>query len=202
MQAIVKWELDFGQAVLDFNVIVAGLDPAHQGLGGAYHYGCDFPTGRTLYVDAAFGNPLRTLGLVVAELTECQMGQQARGWNCGGSNGEALSRFLAELMSGGARGELAAYTTGPAWDHAGRPDWIGNTESTDTNAVSTGCGLIYLYWMLSLGYSAPQITQAAGSSLAWNYNALTGRSVSSAWPDFRQACAQFSRITTPALPPR
>jgi hypothetical protein len=195
-QAIVKCELDFGQAVLDFNVVVAGLDGSHQGLGGAYHYGCDFTTGRTLYVDAAFGDPLRTLGLVIAELTECQMGLQNAGWNCGGSNGEALSRFLAELMSGGPRGQLAAYATGPAWDQVRRPNWIDMTEPTDTNPVSTGCGMVYLYWMWSIGYTVPQIVQAGGATLAQNYRVLTRKSASSAWSDFSAACSKFSLITS------
>lgn len=169
------------------NVILAALNGATDGSGGAYHYGCNFNPGGDLYEDVAFGNPDRTLGLVVAELTESFMGAQNAGWDCGGSNGEALSRFLAELLSGGPDGALADYATGPAWDQAGRPDYIDATEPTDQNAVSTGCGVVYLYWMLSRGFSAAQITQAGcpDGTLASNYRALTGGS--DAWGDFSAA---------------
>jgi hypothetical protein len=199
-QAIVKCELDFGQACRSFNVIIAGLDSEHDGQGGAYHYGCDFATGRTIYADAAFGNPLMTLGLVVAELTECQMGQQGKGWGCGYSNGEALSRVLAELMSGGPTGALAAYASVPSWDQAGRPDWISRTEGTDQDYVSIGCGVAYIYWMLSCGFSIQRIIAAAGATLAANYLALAGSNRSSQTPymAFMVAMARFPRgsITT------
>jgi hypothetical protein len=169
------------------NVIIAALDGATDGSTGAYHYGCSFNPGGDLYCDAAFGNPVLTNGLVVAELTESFMGAQAKGWDCGGSNGEALSRLLAEQLSGGPDGVLAPYATGPAWAQAGRPNWIDANEPTDQDAVSTGCGMVYLYWMMSKGFSAAQITQAAcpDGTLASNYKTLTG--AATAWADFSAA---------------
>ena len=174
----------FGIAGQPVNVIIAALDHATDGSAGAYHAGCTFNPGRDLYCDAAFGNPVMTNGLMIAELTECFMGAQNKGWDCGGSNGEALSRLLAELESGGPGGVLAGYATGPDWDRAGRPNWIDANESTDLNPVSTGCGVLYLYWMMSKGYTAAKITQAGcpDGSLASNYHALTGRTT--AWHDF------------------
>ena len=174
----------FGIAGQPVNAIIAALNHATDGSSGAYHYGCSFNPGGDLYCDAAFGNPIMTNGLFVAELTESFMGAQNKGWDCGGSNGEALSRLLAELESGGPAGVLAGYATGPDWDRAGRPNWIDATESTDRDAVSTGCGVVYLYWMMSQGHTPAQITQAGcpDGSLASNYHALTGRS--SAWSDF------------------
>src|SRR5262249_37870560 len=67
------------------NVILAPLSAAHDGSGGAYHWGCDFATGGTLYVDATFANttvdPLSwAVGLYIAELSEAFMGQQGKGW--------------------------------------------------------------------------------------------------------------------------
>jgi hypothetical protein len=169
------------------NVIIAALNGSTDGLGGAYHYGCNFNPGGDLYCDAAFGVPDVTTGLFVAELTESFMGAQAVGWDCGGSNGEALSRYLAETETGGANGALAPYASGPSWDQAGRPDWIDATEPTDTNIVSTGCGVVYLYWMQSQGFSAAQITQAGcpDGTLASNYASLTGSNT--AWNDFIMA---------------
>ena len=174
----------FGIAGQPVNVIIAALDHATDGSAGAYHAGCTFNPGGDLYCDAAFGNPVMTNGLMIAELTECFMGAQNKGWDCGGSNGEALSRLLAELESGGPGGVLAGYATGPDWARAGRPNWIDANESTDLNPVSTGCGVLYLYWMMSKGYTAAKITQAGCSdgSLASNYHALTGRTT--AWHDF------------------
>jgi hypothetical protein len=169
------------------NVIIAAVNGVTDGSGGAYHYGCDFTSGGDLYEDAAFGDPDRTNGLVVAELTESFMGAQNQGWDCGASNGEALSRLLAELESGGPGGSLSDFATGPAWDQSGRPDYIDATEPTDQNPVSTGCGMVYLYWMISQGYSAAQITQAGcpDGTLASNYQALAGGG--NAWGDFSAA---------------
>ena len=169
------------------NVIIAPVNHVTDGSVGAYHMGCSFNSGGDLYCDAAFGNPTMANGLVVAELTESFMGAQNKGWDCGGSNGEALSRLLAELESGGPGGALSGFATGPDWDRAGRPNWIDATESTDQDAISTGCGIVYLYWMMSQGKTAAEITQAGcpDGSLASNYQALTGKTT--AWSDFTTA---------------
>jgi len=41
--------------------------------------------------------------------------------------------------------------------------------------VSTGCAIVYIYWMRSRGYRAPQIVRAGGATLAINYQTLTGK---------------------------
>ncbi len=171
------------------NVVLAALNGRTDGSAGAYHYGCNFDSGGTLYCDVAFGNLSRTIGLIAAELTESFMGAQGKGWDCGGSNGEALSRVLAEALSGGPSGALADYATGPAWDQAGRPDWVDASEPTDQDAVSTGCGVVYMYWMVSKGYTLDQLTQAGcpDGTLASNYSALTNSAT--AWSAFSAAVA-------------
>jgi hypothetical protein len=160
------------------NVIIAPLSGRNDGSGGAYHYGCDFTAGGDLYLDATFAAPTVSpldleIGLYVAELSESFMGPQNKGWGCGFSNGEALSRFCAEQAT--PPGTLSAFDTGPAWDQRGRPDWISKTEQTDQDNVSTGCGIVYIYWMLSLGFPASRITQAGGATLSANYQTLTGK---------------------------
>jgi hypothetical protein len=159
------------------NVIIAPLRGRNDGSGGAYHRGCDFGSGADLYLDAAFSasaDPLNLeIGLYVAELSESFMGPQNKGWGCGYSNGEALSRFCAEQAT--PQGTLDGFATGPAWDSAGRPDWISTTEQTDTDDVSTGCGIVYIYWLRSLGIAASSIVQAGGATLSVNYQALTGK---------------------------
>jgi hypothetical protein len=178
------------------NVIIAAVNNMTDGSGGAYHNSCLFTSGGNLYCDAAFGNPALTSGLIVAELTECFMGLQNKGWDCGGSNGEALSRFLAQQTTGGPDGALAEYATGPAWDQLGRPNWIDATDPTDQDAVSTGCGIVYLYWMLKEGFASTQITQAGcpDSTLSSNYTALTGKTT--AWADFSAALTGLSGAIT------
>ncbi len=171
-------QIFFGIAGGACSVVIAPLSGNNDGSGGAYHYGCDFTSGGVLYLDATFAsknvNPLDLeVGLYVAELSEAFMGTQNRGWGCGYSNGEALSRFLAEQET--PDGTLNAFMTGPAWDQAHRPNWVNTTEQTDRNSVSTGCGIVYLYWLRALGFTIPQIVQAAGATLAANYQTLTGK---------------------------
>src|SRR5262252_407570 len=159
-------------------VIVAPLSGHNDGSGGAYHYGCDFTSGGVLYVDATFANtaanPLDLeVGLYIAELSEAFMGAQGKGWGCGSSNGEGLSRYLAQNSSPGVMPTWGI--TGPSWANAGFPDWVTKTEGTDRNYVSTGCAVVYLYWMRSMGYTISQIVQAGGSTLSDNYKGLTGK---------------------------
>ncbi len=175
----------FGIRGQPINVIIAALDGSTEGSSGAYHMGCDFAVGGNLYLDADFADSAVVIGLFEAELSECFMGAAGRGFNCGGSGGEALSRFLAEAVSGGANGALAPYTTAPDWDRAGRPNWIDTDQGSDQDPVSTGCGLGYLSWVKSLGHTTAQICQAGGATLAENYQALTGKAT--AWVDFSAA---------------
>jgi len=103
---------------------------------------------------------------------------------------------LAELLSGGAQGALSAFATGPTWDQDGRPNWIDATEDTDQNPDSTGCGVVYLYWMMSRGFTAAQITQAGcpDGTLASNYTALGAGA--NAWADFSAAVNALPRGVT------
>jgi hypothetical protein len=168
----------FGIAGSSVNLVVAPLSGNNDGSGGAYHYGCDFTNGGTLYLDATFAStkvdPLDLLiGLYVAELSESFMGAAGKGWGCGSSNGEGLSRFCAELDT--TPGTLDAFATGASWAQAGYPDWVSKTEATDQDSVSTGCAIVYLYWLGTLNYKVPQIVQAGGATLSANYKALTGK---------------------------
>ncbi len=186
----------FGMPGAAVNVIVAPLSGRNDGSGGAYHYGCDFSSGGDLYLDATFASTAANslnleLGLYVAELSESFMGPQNKGWGCGFSNGEALSRFCSEQAT--PPGTMAGFATGPAWDQAGRPDWVNTTEQTDGNAISTGCGIVYIYWMLSLGFAASKIVQAGGNTFSANYQTLTGKA--SAYQDLL-AALQGTTITS------
>ena len=188
----------FGIPCQPVNLIVAPLSGSNDGTGGAYHYGCDFATGGDLYVDYAAQHDGVTMdaGLFIAELTECFMGTQGKGWNCGGSGGEALSRLCAELVSGGPAGALGAFASAPSWEQAGKPNWIDADQGSDQDYPSIGCGMVYLSWLMSMGYSAAQITQAGepAGTLASNYTALTGKTT--AWADFMAGVSALGKPIT------
>ena len=167
------------------DVIIYAIGGATDGTGGADHGGCDFTTGNAIEVDASFGSPNRIVALFEAELSECAM----NGNLCGYSTGEALSRWCAAVVSSNA---LADFATGPSWAQAGMPNWVDQTEQTDQDAVSTGCGMAFISWLLSQGHHLPQIAQAMvalgdAGTLAALYAQLTGDAASNAWPKFQAA---------------
>jgi hypothetical protein len=170
------------------SVVIAPLSGRNDGSGGAFNHGCDLTSGGVLYLDATFANtsanPLDLeVALYIAELVEAFMGPQNRGWGCGYSNGEGLSRFCAENASPGTMPGWG--TTGPSWASAGFPDWVSKTEQSDRDYTSTGCAIVYIYWMRWLGYSVSQIVGAGGATLSANYQALTGKTTG--YQDLRAA---------------
>jgi hypothetical protein len=179
----------FGTPGGPVGVIIYALDGATDGTGGADHGGCDYQTGAAIEVCASFGNAARVSALFEAELSECSMG----GNLCGQSTGEALSRWCAAMVSDNA---LADFATAPAWANR-MPDFVNQTDQTDTNPVSTGCGMAFLSWLLSQGYDLSQIAPAMVSlgdsgTLAQLYASLTGNPASQAWGMFRAAVLQLS----------
>jgi hypothetical protein len=144
------------------------------GIGGAYHYGC---SAVDIYCDgdsSAHPDIDLTRMLAVAEEVEVFEAAQNKGWDCGASNGEGLSRVLAtELYPA----ELDGFSTAAAWLDSPRADWITKTDPTDQNAVSTGCAVLFLnYLRYQLNYSWQEIIQAAGATLEETYRVLTGKS--------------------------
>jgi hypothetical protein len=167
------------------DVIVFALNGQTDGTGGADHGGCDFTTGNAIEVDASYGNSTRVIALFEAELSECAMNGQL----CGYSTGEALSRWCAAVVGSNA---LADFATAPQWAQDGMPDWVDQTEQTDQDADSTGCGMAFLSWLLSQGHTLPQVAQTMVSlgdsgTLAQLYGQLTGQPASDAWTQFTAA---------------
>jgi len=167
------------------NVLVFALGGATDGTGGADHMGCDYETGADIEVCASFGNSARVSALFEAELSECSMGGEL----CGRSTGEALSRWCASVVSNNA---LFDFATAPLWAEDGMPDYVNQTDLTDRNADSTGCGMAFLSWLMGQSYGLDQIAQtmvALGDSgtLAQLYSQLTGKPASRAWPEFQTA---------------
>ena len=175
----------FGTIGGPVSVIVFALGGRTDGTGGADHMGCDYVTGAAIETCASFGNSARVSALFEAELSECSMG----GNLCGVSTGEALSRWCASVISNNA---LSDFATAPTWAQDGMPDYVNQTDPTDQNADSTGCGMAFLSWLLSRGYSLGKIAQTMVSlgdsgTLAQLYLTLTSDSSANAYPTFLAA---------------
>ncbi len=175
----------FGTTGGPVSVIVFALGGNTDGTGGADHMSCDFVNGAAIEVCASFGDSARVSALFEAELSECSMG----GNLCGVSSGEALSRWCASVIGNNA---LSDFATGPQWYSDGMPDYVNQTDPTDQNADSTGCGMVFISWMMSQGYGLDTIAQTMVSfeeagTLAQLYATLTGDSPSNAWPNFSAA---------------
>jgi hypothetical protein len=175
----------FGTAGGPVSVIVFALGGNTDGTGGADHLGCDYTTGAAIEVCASFGNSARVSALFEAELSECSMG----GNLCGVSTGEALSRWCASVISNNA---LSDFATAPIWAQDGMQDYVNQTDPTDRSADSTGCGMAFLSWMMSQGYSLNKIAPVMVSlgdagTLAQLYANLTSDAPFNAWPAFLTA---------------
>ena len=167
------------------SVIVFALDGNTDGTGGADHMGCDYISGAAIEVCASYGNSARVSGLFEAELSECSMG----GNLCGTSTGEGMSRWCAAVISSNA---LDDFATAPVWAQNKMPDFVDQTEATDRNAVSTGCTMAFLSWLMSQGHPLGQIAPALVSlgdsgTLAQLYASLTADAQENAWPSFQAA---------------
>lgn len=175
----------FGTTGGAVSVIIFALGGVTDGTGGADHGGCDYSTGNAIEVCASFGNSARVSALFEAELSECSMG----GNLCGVSTGEALSRWCAAQIGNNA---LSDFATAPTWSQDGMPNYVDQTDPTDQSADSTGCGMAFLSWLMSQGYTLAQIAQAmvplgASGTLAQLYAKLTSSAASNAWPTFQAA---------------
>ncbi|HEV2397234.1 MAG TPA: hypothetical protein VGS27_09865 [Candidatus Sulfotelmatobacter sp.] len=175
----------FGTTGGAVSVIVFALGGQTDGTGGADHMGCDYTTGAAIEVDASYGNSARVSALFEAELSECSM----NGNLCGESTGEALSRWCAAVVGNNA---LADFATAPQWVQDGMPNWVDKTDNTDQSADSTGCGVAFISWLISLGHGlekiAPVMVNLGDSgTFAQAYAALSGDSASNAWAKFQSA---------------
>jgi hypothetical protein len=143
--------------------------------GGAMHATC---AATELFIGANSGGGSLDLPfmrqLVIAEEDEVFMEAFGRGWNCGFSNGEGLSRVLANDMVPGA--EPLDFVSSNIWLNGGRPDWVNNTEQDDTQYLSIGCSVLFLNWLrFQLNYTWQQIIAAGAATLAQTYANLTGQ---------------------------
>jgi hypothetical protein len=114
----------------------------------------------------------------VAEMAEILMG--GYNWDLSSSQGEALSRVMAEELHPASATNWVNSWLG--WPRP-RPDWISRNEFTtpgifvraDLDPVAYGCGIIFIYFLrYQLGFTYDQICMAGGSLLSDRYRILTG----------------------------
>ena len=123
--------------------------------------------------------------LLVAEADEVFMANFGHGWDCDASNGEGLSRVLANDIYQGV--EPANFISSSVWLSLNpRPNFVDQTDPTDTSYPSIGCSVLFLNWLrFELNYDWAKIIGAGGATLAATYKNLTGKSTS--WNDFTTA---------------
>lgn len=169
---------------IDINIV---NDPTNgPGPGGADNNGY-FPGRKSLirinpFVNAGTPslNPATPDGagfLFVAEMSEILMGFY--GWDGGSSQGEALSRVMAEELHPASSFNFV--NTWLSWPRP-RPDWISKNEPAggplargDLDPIAYGCGIVFIYFLrYQLGFSYDRICQAGGTLLSDRYRKLTG----------------------------
>ena len=167
-------EPDLAQLRSYFGGVTAGrfsvfIDP---GAFGAFHDSCA-DTGIHCAAFSGTDGDLENF-LNCAEVDEVLMAVQAKGWNCGFSNGEGLSRVLATELHPASLGRFA---TASVWLNSARQDFVTQTEFTDRDHVSIGCATLFInYLRHQLHFTLPQIVQAGGATLQQTYETLTGSS--------------------------
>jgi hypothetical protein len=150
-----------------------------SGATGASHSSC---MGTDMAVGGKSGSAVDFIrSLLVAEADEVFMANFGHGWDCGASNGEGLSRVLANDLYQGV--EPAGFISSNSWLNSSREDFVNNTLPDDTDYPSIGCSVLFLNWLrFQLKYSWASIVAAGAGTLAGTYNNLTGKST--AWKDF------------------
>jgi hypothetical protein len=135
--------------------------------------------------------------VLVAELAEVLMGYRTHvtgdpTWDHGAdSMGEALSTVCEALRhpDGYYGGGLGPRVT--TWLSASpRPNWIDNTEATDKDFLSIGCGVAFIYYLMSeFNYSINSVIQASGGTFSQLGQNLTG--LSGVWTSFSQMVQDY-----------
>lgn len=157
------------------------------GTFGAYHDSCADTALHLAAFDGTNSDLVRML--MVAEADEVFMADQGKGWNCGDSAGEGLSRVLSARAY---PAQLDGFATAESWLNSSRVDYVAKSDPTDQNYVSIGCATLFINYLTNqLRYSISDVVRAGGSGLAETYAKLTGKSASEAFPPFNALLAQF-----------
>jgi hypothetical protein len=186
-KAIREWFSDLDPPGLPFYVYV---DPD---AGGAYHMSC---AGTDIHV---LPDPRRAAGFLAAEVVEVFEAFQDRGWDCGQTNGEALSRVLAFARHPEIAPDFTA--TEQDWWGQGAKDYVNDNSAGDTDQIANGCGDLFLYYLREeLTFSWSDIISAGGRTLGATYQALAGYPGKQGFDDFKTTLSKIDHKGTLALP--
>ena len=195
------------------NMITVEVNNLTIGLASNNRYHSDGTTKITMTAWSAV-NPVSTADNgarleLVAELAEIMMSlrnsrQGSSSWNGGGSNGEGLSQYCAELFYRDAYydnqlqhgvGRITQWLNNPS-----RPDWITSTENTDRNFVSFGCAFLFLHFLhTQKRFSVHDIVTQGGATLEDTYRNLTGSG--GGWSEFKALLDRFFPTGNTYSPP-
>ncbi|HLZ71010.1 MAG TPA: hypothetical protein VKV26_14005 [Dehalococcoidia bacterium] len=198
-------EADYARLCAYFGMAAnpGGAAPAHfdvyidEGVFGAMHESCH---ATEIHCSAVMGlQPGVVPMMLAAEIAEVFAATKHNGWRCRHTNGEALSRVLAEELHPRAFGGFLA---GSYWlnnrDAAGnpdRPDFVNDDVHSDTELVSVGCGVLFLnYLRYQRKQSWRNIIAAGGNTLGDTYRTLTRKSG-------QQGFAAFLKLMNRRYPP-
>ena len=148
-----------------FNVILFSYP------SGAYHNAC---AATDLFCDAPTNPAKGTYSelLNIMEFVEVFEAVQDKGWDCGTSSGEGLSRVLATDIY---PGELDGFATANDWLKSSRRNYVDHNSQTDASYPATGCAVLFLNWLHhQLGFSWLRIVAAGAPTLGQTYATLTG----------------------------
>ena len=149
----------------------------NRGGGGG---GSNSGYGNPISIDSLGGgpNPVESVKMVfMNEWVEILMSLSGGKWNAGDSSGEGLSQYC-----GIVRFQTGHYSYYGSWvdqwlNQHPRQDWVTTTKGTDTDPISFGCALAFLFYLnVQLNFSINQILAAGASNLATVYKTLTGDS--------------------------
>jgi len=166
------------------------------GVGSASHATC---LDTDIFYPAGNASPDGVLSTIDAEVAEVLMATQNLGFNCGFSNGEALSRVLPTVLY---PERAVFFSIGSDWLNSSspaRPDFVSSNAPTDQDSIATGCGMLFLNYLAhQLNFSWQQIIAAAGPTLA---QTATNLGVPNPFGDFAALlAAHFPVGTTTDLP--
>jgi hypothetical protein len=173
---------------------------------GAFHDGC---ANTDIHLATFSGTNLPLVSsMLVAEAVEVFSAGQNRGWNCGHSNGESLSRVIAAARYPSVF--TPPFVTAPTWldgrtkndtdDDYVNQTFIGDKtkrEQGDEDPHANGCGTLFLNFLHDqLGFSWDKIVSAGGTTLADTYRILTGRT--NAFSEFAALMQHSFPVGTPS----
>jgi hypothetical protein len=166
---------------------------ADPNAGGAYHFSC---AGTDIHV---LSDPSLAPGFLTAEIVEVFEAAINNGWDCGFTNGEALSRVLAFDRHPEIAGDFNQ--TEQDWWSAGHADYVNDNSAGDTDQVASGCGDLFLYYLHSqLTFDWNAICAAGGTTLGACYQALTTYDPQQGFSDFIAALSKIDQGGSLSLP--